>query len=148
MGSILMCGPSGGPRGEDHGFNDFVGPHLRIAAVRLRSKSSIDGIQLITRRLSDGRLDSPGYHGGFGGEFGELTLSLGEEITEISGTSESLIDSIRFVTSFENVAMFGTDNPSHMPYEYTVPPGCRFAGIFGRSGQYLDALGVLLLEDE
>jgi hypothetical protein len=91
---------------------------------------------------------------GEGGVPNEDTFVLNEHLTAIDGTIGNLPDdggpyvvSIRFVVSTGNTvrqsAILGADHGTS-PFQYTAPPDASIVGFFGRSGKYLDAIGVLL----
>ena len=83
-----------------------------------------------------------------------FVLNPGEHLTAIDGTIGNLPDdggpyvvSIRFVVSTGNTvrqsAILGADHGTS-GFQYTAPPNASIVGFFGRSGKYLDAIGVLL----
>ena len=94
-------------------------------------------------------------HGEGGGpNVDTFVLNPDEHLTAIDGTIGNLPDdggpyvvSIRFVGEHrEHSASVGNSRHGsrHVRVQYTAPPNASIVGFFGRSGKYLDAIGVLL----
>lgn len=88
----VSIGPWGG-----NGGNPFADPEksftIPITKVALRSGSLIDNIQMFYGG------DSPGAHGGTGGNHTEMQLNPGEHISRVMGTCDPYIHTLTFITS-------------------------------------------------
>jgi hypothetical protein len=140
------CGPSGGYGGQY--FSDqnvcgqFSSDNRRLVEVRIRSGVYIDAIQTVYVNIADQKFESP-LHGGTGGTLSVFKLAPDEYITRISGKYGVFIDSLQIVTNKGNVKGWGGTGGAGN-YIYTAPPGSRIHGFFGRSGKFLDAVGVII----
>src|SRR5260370_216507 len=128
-------GPVGG-----HGGNPFEDPSdQQIKEIIIHWGSDLDSI---TVTFWNG---TSIQHGGTGGEnVREFDLEAGEFITQISGNYDSVIKAISFDTN--QGRHFGPFGPNNGNVPFMLPacaPG-RVVGFFGRSGGYLDAIGLLV----
>ena len=129
----FRMGPSGGTGGGL--FTDA--PQGRVTEVRIRHGSWIDSIQI----AYDNRRSS--RHGGGGGRESVFTLQGGEFIKAIYGRYGRFVDSITVVTNRRSSRRFGGPG-GVVDYHYEAPDGFEIAGFTGRSGVYLDSIGVVL----
>jgi hypothetical protein len=76
----------------------------------------------------------------------QIELSDSEFVKEVSGTFAvhaevvNVINSIKLVTNVKTYGPFGQDNGT--PFSVPVQGNNGVAGFFGRSGKFLDAIGV------
>ncbi len=130
------------------GGTNFVDPGIpmgtRIAEVRLWTGDMIDSIQMVYL-LSDGRILEGPRHGGSGGNAYSFPLEENEYIVGISGRYGDRIDSIRIQTNRRTSQLFG-GRGGNRDYRISVPGGCQAIGFAGRSGQYLDAVGLTYMQ--
>jgi hypothetical protein len=140
----------GGDGGEP--FSDQLPDGARICEVYIRHGEYVDGIRLSWMTADGSRVDGP-YHGGQGGDPASFTLAPGELIEVIRGASGDLVDSLAFQTSLGySYGPYG--GPGGNPFEenFKTEPGPivhaqvhhPLIGIFGRSGDVLDAIGFLV----
>jgi hypothetical protein len=147
----IQSGPYGGSGGAS--FSDELPDGARIIEVLIRHGEYVDGIQLVWQ-LADGSGVFGPYHGGQGGEVDSFILAPGEVIELIHGRSGDLVDSLAFQTSFGNSygpygggggTPFVEDFRAEPDPEVDHAPGARasraLTGIFGQSGDLLDAIG-------
>lgn len=142
---ILYGGGGGNP------FSDQLPDGASIIEVLIRHGEYVDGIQLVWE-LADGSGVFGPYHGGQGGDVDSFVLGPGELIDVINGRSGDLVDSLTFQTSlghtygpygggggqpFEEIFR---SEPTPMANTRVIRP---LRGIFGRSGDLLDAIGFL-----
>lgn len=71
----------------------------------------------------------------------KIKLADGEVITKISGTYGQYIHSVEITTSMSSYGPYGTSGPSS--YQYNVPANGQLIGLVGRTGWWVDALGVM-----
>jgi hypothetical protein len=139
VGHAQPVGPSGGGGG-----GPFADPFdsFRVVRVTIRSGAFVDAVQMTHERV-DGSLVTFPFHGGVGG--GEQTLDLfaGEHIIRIDGRFGQFVDSINIHTDRGRTLSGGGDG-GVMGYEYNAPPGFEIEGFIGRSGIFIDAIGVIL----
>lgn len=124
----------GGTGGKE--FSDDLTQVRRISRIIVRSGNYIDSIE-VTYILGAGNSVTV-RHGGTGGTPITIDLKEGEYITQIAGRAGDYINQISFTTN--KGTTFG-------PYGGTGGAPFRLGdlrtgGFFGRSGNYLDALGV------
>lgn len=138
--TFTFLGPSGGQGGNY--FSDKQTGGLRVTEVRVRSGAFIDAIQFVYKNVIDQEIAGQ-QHGGNGGNPSVFKLQQGEYITRITGKHGDFIDSFQLVTNYGRIKGWGgTGGSSH--YTYSAPPGSSIFGLFGRSGVYVDAVGVIL----
>jgi len=138
--TFSFFGPSGGVGGGY--FSDGQTGGRKLIEVRIRSGAFIDSIQTVYADALGQQFVSP-MHGGNGGTLAIFKLSPGEWITRISGRHGSFVDSLLIQTNKGRIKGFGGTGGS-VNYTYTAPPGTRIHGFFGRSGKFVDAIGVIL----
>jgi hypothetical protein len=134
----MHTGTAGGPGGSP--FADRPpAPDALIAAVMVRSGNWIDAVQILYQ-TPDGNRTPSAPHGGTGGGPGVFALEPDERITAISGRHGHYVHSIRIHTNKRVSREYGTATGA--PYRIDVPPGRTMVGFVGRSGVYLDAIGI------
>lgn len=148
----FKCGYSGGRRTgddpEEQAGREFSDEATRegskIVEVRLRHGRLIDSIQLVCE-IPDGERHELPAHGGGGGQLSVFTLDRDEFLTGISGTYGASVDTIRLHTNKQTSAPFGGANTSGGPanYLYEAPEGYEIVGFWGRSGDMIDAIGII-----
>lgn len=125
--------PVGGPGGRPF-FDDSASP---ITGMSVRSGAWIDAVQLLT---DDGSTQS---HGGSGGHETVFVLDDGETITSVFGWHDgTYVRRLGFRTSLGRTSgPLGSGGSEH--FELAVPDGHVLTGLHGRSGGYLDAIGII-----
>jgi len=135
-GQTNTAGGSGGSAFADRQIP--VG--ARISEVRVSAGNYIDGIQLVYT-LQDGSTFEGPSHGGRGGAGNAFKLDPNEYIVGISGRCGEYIDSVIIRTNRRSSPQFG-GNGGRSQYSIDVPSGNQAIGLIGRSGRYLDAIGL------
>ncbi len=121
-------------------FSDTVITNQALTSINLRSGSWIDSIQGFT---NNGALDA---HGGSGGNLLTVTWPTNEYLVRIYGVYGTYVGQISFVTNTGRVlgpygnALGGMNKKK---FDYTVPKNNAILGFAGRSGAYVNALGVI-----
>ncbi len=140
-GHAQAVGPSGGAGG-----GPFADPQelntIKVVRITIRSGAYVDAVQMTLER-PDGSLITFDHHGGFGGGEQNFDLEAGEHVTSIDGRYGAYVDHINIHTDHGRV-LSGGGGGGVEGYSYTAPPGFEIAGFIGRSGAYIDAIGVLL----
>jgi len=140
-----QLGPAGGKDGGE-AFTDLC---ENVVAVHVRAGWFIDAIQLVCLGPDGTPISSP-RRGGAGGGESIFELQVGEHITGVSGSAMGpdapFVFSVQFQTNRRSSPVYGNQGPTkgQEPFTFTVPAGGRFRGLFGRSGQFLIALGALV----
>ena len=133
-------GPVGGGGGA--GFEDAC----PAAAVIVNAGWWIDGIQLV---CANGR--TMAQRGGTGGGRQTYRVPPGARITGISGRFDgsygAKVYSIQIHTDRGSSPLFGGGGPDagQTPYALRVPDGYTFSGFFGRAGDALGAVGIVVV---
>lgn len=137
-----VFGPSGG--GGGGAFNDepVLQAGTRVARIVIRTGDLVDSVEITHIRPDDTLLTLP-HHGGFGGGEQLLDLRAGERITQIDGRYGEFVDSINVRTNQGRV-LSGGGGGGVDGYLYQAPTGFEIVGFFGRSGELMDAIGVVL----
>jgi len=146
---VFRCGPTGGGDGTPFDTLEGRGATARPVRIRIRADRFLDAIQVDYRE--GGRTSTGERHGGGGGNPAELRLGRNEYVTSVSGRRGSLVDYIVIDTNQRKRALsagyrlryFEPRSPFNAEYRFDAPEGCEIAGFFGRSGSYVDALGVI-----
>jgi len=130
----------GGPGGE--AFFDYQ-PQAgaRIIDVRIWSGEFVDSVQLVYQ-LPNGRTVAGPRHGGSGGTLHVIRLEGDEYILALFGRSGKYVDSLRIRTNRRTTEALGGTG-GERDFRIEVPAGSRAVGLVGRSGEYLDALGLV-----
>ncbi len=127
--------------GGGRNFTDVLpSAEARIVEVRIRSGDALDAIQVIYT-LPNGQTVAGSRHGGSGGRESVFRLDADEYIIGLSGRYGDTIDSLRIHTNKRVSEAFG-GRGGDRDYRIEVPPGNQAAGITGRSGDLLDAVGL------
>ncbi|KAJ0537721.1 putative jacalin-like lectin domain-containing protein [Helianthus annuus] len=139
---IALIGPWGSSDGQHWSFK----AEGKITKIIINHGEVIDAIGFASQDDEGNVLHSPKY-GGYGGDYTEVNIDIDvEELNCMSGTigwfdSKLVVTSLSFSTDVNKFGPFGVENGTH----FSVPISkARFAGFFGRSSDYLDAIGVYL----
>jgi hypothetical protein len=127
--------PTKGGNGGDP-FTDDITQAVRLLGFVIRSGDKVDSIQAIYQR-ANGTSYSGAQHGGNGGTQQAFAFADGEVVTKISVHAGTEIDQITIKTNRTTYGPFGGAGGIAWDFEYPV-----IGGIFGRSGDKLDQLGV------
>ena len=133
-------GPSCGQGGS--AFSDDAVPEgARVVRINIRHGDYIDAIQ--TELIGvDGKMVTMPLHGGNGGTPTDFTLDTGEYITDITGKCGSYLDSLQIHTNKRTSQVFGGPGGASS-YQYSVNGSSQIIGFFGRSGKYVDGIGII-----
>ncbi len=131
---------AGGRGGNPFSDSDFRSGN-RVLEVHIFSGERVDAVQVLYQQ-ADGRTVLGPRHGGSGGRENALRLDSDEYITGISGRYGEQIDSIRIQTNKRTSPLFGGSG-GNRDYRIEAPQGNQAIGFIGRSGDYLDAIGLL-----
>jgi hypothetical protein len=136
-------GPVGGPGGTSFSDEGLVIPYERVSGVLIRSGAYLDQIALIVTGFEGTPQPLP-RHGGNGGVETRIDFGPDEYILGISGRYDStgFIHSIAITTNQQTYGPYG-DAQGSGEYNFQVPAANEVAGFVGRSGAYVDALGVV-----
>jgi hypothetical protein len=135
-GQTNLAGGSGGDE-----FTDTQIPAgSRISEIRIRSGRYIDAIQAVYT-LTDGSVFEGPWHGGRGGSVNVFKLDSNEYIVGLSGRCGDYIDSLIIRTNRRSSPQFGGTG-GRQDFRLDVASGNQAIGLIGRSGKYLDAIGL------
>ncbi|MBZ5661384.1 MAG: hypothetical protein LAO08_13345 [Acidobacteriia bacterium] len=137
-GQTALAGGSGG--------TEFVDADVpaggRIVEVRIHSGEYVDSIQMIYS-MPDGRPLEAARHGGEGGRSVSFRLDQGEYIVGLSGRCGTYVDSLRIHTNKRTSELFGgRGGDREFRVDVPDPDHNQATGFFGRSGEYLDSIGL------
>jgi hypothetical protein len=121
-------------------FTDGVVSGAFISEVHIYSGDYVDAI-LIQYILPDGRKALGPLHGGSGGRQNIFRLDSDEYIVGLSIKYGEHIDSIRIETNKHTSPMYGGRGGSRSS-RVDVPSGNQAIGFTGRSGEFLDSIGL------
>ena len=142
---LLDFGYSGGGGGIE--FKDYVIPqNSTVKEVIIRSGEYVDAIGIV-HRTAEGTSYPLDMHGGGGGVRKEFRLEPNEYITEINGRYGEIVDSIQIHTNRKVSPKYGGSG-GNKEYRYIAPEGTEVVGFYGRSGTYLDAIGIVFRQHE
>jgi hypothetical protein len=113
----------------------------RIAEVRVFAGTMVDSIQVLYV-LPNGRTVEGPRHGGPGGQANSFRLDSDEYIVGISGRYGKNIDCVRIQTNKRTSPLYGGSG-GRQDYRIDVPRDNQAVGLIGRSGNLLDAIGLL-----
>ena len=141
-------GPFGGEGGYE--FDDATIANmdqLEIGEITIRSGRFIESIEILYRNPHTGELVQSDHHGGPGGtEDPHIILSPGEYIVEIRGRTGQFVDSLTLQTNqgrtFGRFGGLGGSADYDAPSQQEMNAGNEVFAFFGRSGEYLDAVGI------
>jgi hypothetical protein len=121
----------------------------RVKEVKVWIGACIDAVQMV---LYDDEISPFTSHGGSGGSVDILKLGSGDYITGVEITLGSIqtfvfsggpyVTSLKLFMSHSHPWTMGNHN-SQQAIRLDVPPGYHVIGFHGRSGKYLDSLGVI-----
>jgi hypothetical protein len=144
----LLLGPSGGHEGNQ--FTYAIPSGARIAELRVHSGDWIDGLQIVYIAATGERVEMPPV-GGSGGGLTSLQLGTTQYIRKIYGRYGTYVDHLSIETEGSKASGEGAGpdfdaggGGGGADYTYEVPPGMQIVGFYGRAGQYLDAIGVIV----
>jgi hypothetical protein len=141
-----VCGPSGGVGGSLFNDEPLLEAGTRVVRVEIRTGEFVDSVEITHLRPDETLLDLP-HHGGFGGEEQTLDLNREEHITSLDGqygnADTSFVNSIRIRTD-QGRSLAGGGPGGDGAYTYEAPQGFEIVGFFGRAGQFVDAIGIVL----
>ena len=145
-------GPSGGPGGSEFriwppiedGFTLDTTP-FEIAGLIFNTGSYIDAMQVIYRNVQTGDMVVSDKVGGNGGmKAPPFELAQDEYITNFLGWAGDYVNSLAvFIIGLSQPVVFGSPETT-TNFEYTWEPTEEVIGFWGRSGAYIDAIGVLV----
>ncbi|XP_070052571.1 putative late blight resistance protein homolog R1B-16 isoform X3 [Nicotiana tomentosiformis] len=142
--SILLA-PWGGTGGSEWNYM-LKSP---IKDILIAHGDVIDSIMFKSITEQGTTIDSPKF-GGDGGRRDKVVIEATplEYLTGIKGTfgcfyGHSVIKSLCFITNAKNYGPFGCE-ASGTPFSLVMKEGVAIVGFHGRSGLYLDAIGVYL----
>jgi hypothetical protein len=131
-----------GGRGGSPFSDDNIPQGARISEIRIQSGERIDGIQVVYT-LRDGRQQESAYHGGRGGRGNVFRLDADEYVIGIYGRYGENVDSLTIRTNKRTSPTYG-GRGGNADYRVDVPSGSMAIGFMGRSGQRLDAIGLVI----
>jgi hypothetical protein len=127
--------------GGGSAFSDLEIPAgARVSEVRIHSGDVIDSVQIVYTLENGSRFEGPS-HGGRGGRSDIFRLERDEYVTGISGRCGIYIDSLAIVTNRRTSPRFG-GRGGNRDYRLDAPSGNQVIGFSGRSGEFLDAIGI------
>lgn len=139
---VYKNGYSGG-RGGVEFIDAAFPPNSRVYEVQIRSGAFIDSIQII-HKTPQGVEHAFPKHGGEGGTLNIFTLGDNEHIIAISGRYGEFIDSLRIHTDLPRSSPTYGGPGGEADFNYEAPDGTEIAGFYGRAGDLIDAIGVVL----
>ncbi|KAE8769856.1 32 kDa protein [Hordeum vulgare] len=141
---LTKLGPWGGNGGGDKDILEAV--PRRMESITVSSGSIVDSIKF-SYVDQTGQKHTAGPWGGSGGNQNTFMLGASEFVKEVSGTfgiydkdRHNIITSLKFITNVKTYGPFGEAKGT--PFTIPVQKNSSIVGFFGRSGIYLDALGV------
>ncbi|KAK9911145.1 hypothetical protein M0R45_035068 [Rubus argutus] len=133
-----------GGRGGGHWDDGILFDGVR--EITIRCGSCIDSIVVEYCRNGE-TIKATGHGGNGGGAPIKIPLGASEFITNVSGhvytanwAPNGVIGSLKFQSNIRTYGPYGQEAGN--PFAVTVNPGDKIVGFFGRSGSYLDAIGV------
>lgn len=138
--TLSYLGPSGGGGGSYYSSTKSSG--LRLVEIRIRSGALIDAIQTVHVNAIGQEVVSDRFGGG-GGSIDVFKLAPGEFVTRISGKYGVFVDSLLIQTNTGRAKGWGGTGGA-VNYTYSAPPGTSIHGFWGRSGELVDSIGVIL----
>ncbi len=142
IGKLVLIGPFGGSGGSS--FQDGTLPNgAKICKVRIRHGFWLDAIGLSYK--VNGQVTDLPMHGGDGGTYDEFIIDDDEYITSLGGRYAQFVNSVIIHTNKRTSSQYGGDGGSadynNIDIQY---PNQEFVGFLGRSGKFLDAIGIVL----
>jgi hypothetical protein len=153
MDDLYRMGVSGGGK-DGTGGNPFddgpgTGTISRIVSITIQSGSGIFAIQ-IQFRNQDGITVNGTQHGKGGGQNQQIFIPESDYIFAVSGRFGSEVNYLQIQTANRSSGnsgptyQFGNREGNLGDYLYNALPGTEIVGFWGRAGDRLDAIGVLL----
>ncbi len=140
--SFYFCGPSGS--GDGSPFSDGRAEGVRVAEIRVHDGALIDSIQIVyAGEIYEDKSFESAIHGGEGGGLSVFELEPDEYITEVAGKYDQYVNSFFIKTNKGRKKIWGGED-GKTEFVYEAPPGTRINGFFGRAGDYLNAIGVII----
>jgi hypothetical protein len=136
IGQTPIAGGSGGTAFVD----GDIPAGASIVEVRVHAGDFVDSVQMIYS-FPDGRPIEAARHGGEGGRAASFRLEQGEYIVSLSGRCGTYVDSLRIHTNMRTSQLFGGSGGDR-DFRIDVPDDNQATGFMGRSGMYLDAIGL------
>lgn len=141
-----QLGPSGGGGG-----NSFLDNPGTIAQITVHHGNYIDALEILWTN------NTTTTHGGADGDQAPhadafiLDIANGEYLTGISGPLGGEDDGGPYIGGIVLTTSTGRKSPywggglfaTDAGYNYAAPPGTTIVGFCGRSGKYVDAIGIL-----
>lgn len=128
-------GPWGGGGGSE--FADVVPLGAKVIGLQIRSGQRVDSIQVF---LSTGATSK---HGGSGGDLHDIRFEEDEYITAVYGRYGARVDQIAIRTNKGTYGPYGGTGGAN-PFSFEVTAGFQIVGFFGRSGDEVDAIGLIV----
>ena len=124
-------------------FNEIPTPRCNsaLSKVVIRSGKYIDAIELTYVSNEDGSYSTLPRLGGNGGHESAFDIDVrgGEKIKSIQVRSGEFVDHLNFTTNKGRSVAFGGYGGS----QFSIAETCDLQGIYGRAGEYLDAIGFI-----
>lgn len=137
---LSVFGPSGGPGGTQ--FTDGVIGGDWPTELLIRSGWYIDAVQIVYKSKQTNAMRTGPRHGGTGGTLKAFKLNDGEYIVKIGGTYDKYVTSLWVFTNQGRQMEWGDKSRGRADYFYSAPSGSMIYQFWGRSGTFVDAIGV------
>jgi hypothetical protein len=132
---------SGGKGGKP--FHETIpSSAVQVVGVNVWGGKFIDAIQFIWKNAQGERIEGEKWGGGGGTQCIQLELKDDQYIKSITGKYGRNIDKLVIERSDGSKATCGGGG-GQTAFEFIAPEGKAIWGVFGRSGNFLDAIGVL-----
>ncbi len=145
MINMLHCKQQG-PRGGKGGTEFSIAGQGPVTAIHIRCGGWIDAIHFSYKK-NDGTENDSEKAGGNGGSLKTFHLSEGEKISRIHGGAGNFVEVIRIETNKGRSEIFGNAH-AEQSFTYTIPEGHQLIGFTGRSGTYIDAIGIITMPEQ
>lgn len=139
--AVVAAGPIGGPGGVP-GATDILRRDEYLSSIVIHWGLYVDGIEFRSRDRWGVERDLGGF-GGTGSRKSVIGIDDGEQVVELAGRLSRYVDSLMVRTDRKQVGPVGGAG-GDLEFSLEVPLGCELVGVFGRAGQYVDALGLYL----
>jgi hypothetical protein len=113
-----------------------------VAEVRIHAQEQVHALQIV-HETCDGRSHPFPMHGSAAGKLHVVRLDADEFIVAVSGRFSECVDSLRIHTNKQVSPLYGGDR-GESAYIYEALPGAEIVGFFGRAGEMLSSIGVIL----
>ncbi|KAJ3687900.1 hypothetical protein LUZ61_017064 [Rhynchospora tenuis] len=139
--AFVKLGPLGGSGGDVRDMDPSV--ISRIVKIGIRHGGAIDGIVVHYER--NGHEESTDLWGSEGGELTEISFEANEYIIDVRGhvgtyNDYTILKSLRLQTNLRTYGPYGAEEGQYS-FDFSVQGG-QIIGFHGRSGQFIDAMGV------